>query len=124
VTASEDNTARIWEASSGRCVQTLETGRVLCHISFDADSEVLRTDIGPLYFDVLSGSELAAVTPAADNAYNQILGLSGDHRWITVALEKVVWLPSEYRPSCSVVSGKVMGVGVGSGRVWMCRLSI
>jgi hypothetical protein len=121
---SDDKTARIWDASSGRCVQTLETGRALYDISLDANSRVLRTEIGPLHFNVLSGSELAAVTPGAVKAHDQALGLSDDNRWITVASEKVVWLPSEYRLSYSVVSGQVMGVCVGSGRVWIWSFSI
>ena len=124
VTASVDSTARTWEASSGRCLQRLEISGVLDDISFDANSEVLRTDIGPLHFDVLTGSKPAAVTAAADTTHDQTLGLSGDGRWITVASKNLVWLPSEYRPSCSVVSGKVMGVGVGSGRMWTCSVNI
>jgi hypothetical protein len=122
VTASHDRTAKIWEASSGKCLQTLETNRALYEISFDSNGQVL-TEIGPLHFDVLLGPKLPAVTPATEKAYNQILGLSDDGTWITVALEKVVWLPSEYRPSCSAVLGKVMVVGVGNGRVWLCSVN-
>jgi hypothetical protein len=32
----------------------------------------------------------------------------------------MLWLPSEYRPSCSAVSEKHVGIGVASGRVWIC----
>ena len=32
-----------------------------------------------------------------------------------------MWLPSEYRASCSAVSRKTIGIGCGSGRVWICN---
>ena len=50
--------------------------------------------------------------------------LSSDGAWITYNSENVVWLPSEYRPSCSAVSGKTIGVGVGPGKVWICNFKV
>jgi hypothetical protein len=124
VTASVDKTAKIWDTSSGKGVQILEAGRELYNISFDADDQVLRTELGSLYFNMLSDPKLVAVTPATKNTYDQTLGLNNDRRWITLTSENVVWLPSEYRPSSSAVSGKVIGVGVGTGMVWMCSINI
>jgi hypothetical protein len=34
-----------------------------------------------------------------------------------------LWLPSDYRPSCSAVSGRTVAIGVGSGKVWMCSFN-
>ncbi|KAF2200662.1 HET-domain-containing protein [Delitschia confertaspora ATCC 74209] len=39
--------------------------------------------------------------------------------WIRHRSENLLWLPSEYRPSCSAVSGNTIGIGVGSGRPWL-----
>jgi hypothetical protein len=43
---------------------------------------------------------------------------------MTYNSENLVWLPSEYRPSCSAVSGKTIGIGVGSGKVWICNFKV
>jgi hypothetical protein len=43
---------------------------------------------------------------------------------MTYNSENLAWLPSEYRPSCSVVSGKTIGIGVGSGKVWICSFKV
>jgi WD40 repeat protein len=124
VTGSWDKTAKIWEASSGKCMQTLETRQTLDDIAFDAHDQFPRTAIGPLRFDVLSASKPAAIIPSVENTFGQTLGVSGDGRWITFASENLVWLPSEYRPSYSAVSDKIMVVDVGSGKVWMCSINI
>jgi WD40 repeat protein len=39
---SNNSTAKIWDSSSGECLQTLEIGKALMDISFDAK----RFDIG------------------------------------------------------------------------------
>jgi len=50
--------------------------------------------------------------------------LSSDGAWITYNLENIVWLPLEYWPSCSAVSGKTIGTGVRSGKVWICIFKV
>ncbi|OCK73180.1 hypothetical protein K432DRAFT_313490, partial [Lepidopterella palustris CBS 459.81] len=102
-TSSWDKTVKIWDASSGKCLQTLEIGWTLFNISFDATGSYLHTEIAPQY---------------------QGGGLSSDRAWITYNSENVVWLPSEYRPSCSAVSATTVGMGVGSGKVWMCSFNV
>jgi hypothetical protein len=37
--------------------------------------------------------------------------------WIAYDGKKVLWLPPEYRPSCSVVLGLTVAIGCPSGRV-------
>ncbi|KAF2254521.1 hypothetical protein BU26DRAFT_447355, partial [Trematosphaeria pertusa] len=43
--------------------------------------------------------------------------VSSDGVWITYNTENLLWLPQEYRPSCSAVSGEMIGIGVGSGKL-------
>jgi hypothetical protein len=47
------------------------------------------------------------------------VALSSSGEWITYNLKNLLWLPPEYRPSCSAVSGGLIGIGVGSGEVWL-----
>ncbi|KAH0543952.1 hypothetical protein GP486_008540 [Trichoglossum hirsutum] len=115
--ASSDKTVKIWDASSGACLQTFKVGTELFKISFDTTGSCLYTEIGAISVDAPS------VTDPQSPRY-QGGGLSSDGAWITYNSENLVWLPSEYRPSCSAVSGKTIGIGAGSGKVWICSFEV
>jgi WD40 repeat protein len=122
VTGSWDNTAKIWDAGSGHCLQTLAVGRPISHVAFDTSGQFVASNIGPLYVRVLSSSPTAVATPAVVGTHTHDIGLCSDRRWITVASENVVWLTSDHRPSQSAVQGKLLTGGVGSGKVWICSI--
>jgi WD40 repeat protein len=109
--ASHDKTVKIWDVSSGECLQTLDIGKALFNISVDTTGSYLYTEIGTIAIDVSASRYQGGA-------------LSSDGAWITYNSENVVWLPSEYRPSCSAVSGKTIGIGVGSGKVWICNFKV
>ncbi|KAF2176009.1 WD40 repeat-like protein, partial [Zopfia rhizophila CBS 207.26] len=123
--ASDDKIVKIWDASSGECLQTLSVSKPLYRISFDISSSSLHTDIGTIKFSV--PPSLARPFPSHSELQNpqyQGLALSADSVWITYNSENLVWLPSEYRPACSAVSGKTIAVGVGTGRVWIYNIQL
>jgi WD40 repeat protein len=122
--ASSDNTVKIWDASSRKCLQTLEVRRELSDISFDATGLYLYTEIGTITINALSASNTTPIVTKPQGPRYQSGGLSSDGVWITYNSEKVVWLPSEYRRSCSAVSAKAVGIGVASGKVWMCSFNV
>ncbi|KAF1958121.1 hypothetical protein CC80DRAFT_468969, partial [Byssothecium circinans] len=94
---------KIWDASSGVCLQTLEGhSSYVRSVAFSHDSTRL-----------VSGS---------DNTVYQGLGKSSDRTWINYDSKNILWLPSEYRPSCFIVSKNVIGIGTSHGRVWICNL--
>ncbi|XTI91611.1 hypothetical protein V2W45_736279 [Cenococcum geophilum] len=64
-------------------------------------------------------SNITTTVAEPQNSRYKRAPLSPDGAWITYDLENVVWLPSEYRPLCSAASGKTIGIGVGSGKVWI-----
>jgi WD40 repeat protein len=120
--ASDDSTVKIWDASSGACLQTLHVKRGLNKISFDTTGSYLHTEVGTITIS----AELLVLTSTPcviepENPRYQGLALSSDNTWITHNSENVVWLPSEYRPSCSAVSGNIIGIGLGTGGVWICK---
>jgi WD40 repeat protein len=116
---SGDRTVKIWDASSGACLQTLTIGKKIYRISFDITDSYLHTNIGTIKSTVPPGLSSPLPNLEAQNPQYQGLALSADDVWITYNSENVVWLPSEYRPACSAVSGKTIGVGAGTGRVWI-----
>ena len=122
--ASGDRTVRIWDASSGACLQTLEVGKVLNDISFDATGLYLYTEIGTIAINALLPLNMTPIATKPQSLQYQGGGLSSDRAWITYGSKNVVWLPSEYRPSCLAVSANTVGIGVGSGKVWMCSFNV
>src|SRR2546423_809964 len=121
--ASDDNTVKMWDASSGKCLHTLEIGKLLFNISFDTTGSCLHTEIGTIAVNASTSNMTPSVTDLQNPRY-QGWALSSDGAWITYNSENLLWLPSEYRPSCSAVSGKTIGVGVGSGKVWICNFEV
>ncbi|KAH6642109.1 vegetative incompatibility protein HET-E-1 [Boeremia exigua] len=121
--ASYDKTVKVWDASSGACLQTINIGRTLHSISFDSTSSSLHTEIGHIAIHSSgTSSEVAVVEPECP-LYSGT-SLSSDSIWVKHDDRKVLWIPSEYRPSCSAVCGSTVGMGVGSGRVWSCSIDL
>ena len=117
------DTVIIWDVGSGARLQTLNIGKNVGIISFDTTSSCLLTDIGIIAIDTPS---VLDTTTQGLGEYNgpqyQGVGLSSDRKWITCNSERLVWLPSEYRPSCSAVSGMKIVIGTGVGNVWVYNL--
>ena len=119
--ASDNRTVKIWDASSGECLQTLEVGTELFEVLFDVTGSYLHTEISTFAIDACSASNINPSATDPQKPRYQGWALSPDGAWITYNSENEVWLPSEYRPSCSAVSRKTIGIGVGSGKVWICH---
>jgi WD40 repeat protein len=64
--ASHDRTVKIWDASSGECLQTLEIGKSLVNILFDLTSSYLHTNIGAIALTASSSSSSLNLTSVAD----------------------------------------------------------
>ncbi|KAF2175869.1 WD40 repeat-like protein, partial [Zopfia rhizophila CBS 207.26] len=122
--ASDDKTVKIWDASIGECLQTLKVDKAFYRISFDISDSYLHTEIGTIDISAPSGSNTLPTTSEPHNPKYQGLALSSDGVWIKYNSKDPVWLPSEYRPLCSAVSGKTIGIGVGTGRVWICKVEL
>ena len=121
---SGDTTVKLWDAATGDCRQTLDIGRTLYKIVFDATSSYLCTEIGTIALDLLldRSNRLPALesvlTGTTDETYHfQGYGISPDGTWITWRSQKVLWLPSEYRPYSLSVAGSAVVLGCPSGRV-------
>jgi WD40 repeat protein len=122
--ASADKTVKIWNVHSGECLRIFSVGKTLVKIKFDNTGSCLYTEIGTIAINAYDASSTSDITASVTGPQNpQYVGgaLSSDGAWIKYNSENLVWLPSEYRPSCSAASGKTIGIGVGSGKVWMCN---
>jgi WD40 repeat protein len=120
--ASYDSTVKLWDTSNSECLQTFTTSEAVSRISFDITDSYLHTDIGVFEIKALSGPRAHLSDLKSQNPQYKGLALSTDGLWITYNSENLVWLPPEYRPIRSAVSEGIIGVGVRSGRVWICRV--
>jgi WD40 repeat protein len=133
VSTSGDSTIKIWDASSGACLQTLEGhGSRVNSVAFSHDSARLASasrDNTVKIWDASSGACLQTLEGHGSieelvgfenqHPIHQSIGISSDNSWITHNAQQWLWLPSEYRPVCSVVSGRCIGIGTGSGKIWI-----
>jgi WD40 repeat protein len=121
--ASDDSTVKIWDASSGACLQTLDVGKTLRGFSFDPTNSYFYTDRGTIDIQSLETSIRTDIVEPA-RPLHVGTGFSSECIWIQHAGKNMLWVPSEYRPSHSSVSGTIVGVGVRSGRVWICSIDL
>jgi WD40 repeat protein len=144
--ASGDRTVRIWDAHSGACLQTLKGySSGVRSVAFSHDSARLASASDyriVKVWDAHSGACLQTLKGHSDSDLPSILAtppcsedvdesqqslhhdsnISVDTIWISISSQKMLWLPSEYRPSCSTASDKFIGVGTGHGKVWIGRV--
>jgi WD40 repeat protein len=131
--ASYDKTVKIWDASSGACLQTLKGhSDLVLSVAFSHDSTRLASASDGKTVKIWDASSGACLQTLKGhrNIFNlagfetqqprhQFIGISPGRTWITPNAQQRLWLPSEHRPAQSAVSGRYIGIGTGSGKVWI-----
>ena len=123
VSGSIDKTVKIWDANSGACLKTLNMDRTVYNVAFDTTSSYILTDTGTILWDISSNSNTALVATASEESQHHGYGLNADQTWITWNGQNVLWLPLEYRPSCSAIASNTIIIGCPSGRVLTINFS-
>jgi WD40 repeat protein len=108
--SSYDETVRIWDAETGALQQTLEINASPEQLLFSPDDLYCITELGST---ALRQSPLFPIRTYEWSGYC----VSSDYSWITWNGSKVLWLPTEYRPTCSIVKDQTIMIGCASGRV-------
>ena len=127
--ASDDKTVRVWRCDTGQCVQKVDMGANIKYLSFEPDGSRLLTSLRAISLHKLpltghtAAHHIAAAPVVADlrNDTRVGYGFSLDRSWITWYGENLLWLPAEFRPSTSAVSGCTVVIGCSSGRVIFVR---
>ena len=109
--ASWDRTVRLWDAGTGAALQTLDVGAVVSTLSFSSDGSYIATNRGRL--DVMSIHSIAIPSPQPVDSYKGFV----EEEWIGRGVDRILWLPPDYRPSCSAVHENAAGLGWDSGSV-------
>ena len=114
--SSGKRTVIIFDTNKEACIKTIEIGATMDNLFFDATGSYLYTDVGIVPLD---GSSTLNAVPAVFQRGSY--GLTIDGQWITWDNRKVIWLPTEWRPTRSIVVPGFMVIGCRSGRVLSVR---
>ncbi len=131
---SGDNTVKIWDPATGHCLQTLEIGTKVSTLSFDVLGLYFSTDTSTILLDdnldnnlddkiALSATSTHRLPPQPQQPCYRGTGISSDGIWITWNGENVLWLPPDYRPSCSAIAESAVAIGCRSGRVLIFQVT-
>ncbi|KAJ5389771.1 uncharacterized protein N7496_000839 [Penicillium cataractarum] len=115
---SYDETVRLWDTATGGLQETLKTNGIVNKLDFSQEGSYLITNLGTL--DIQSGHENFASTSTHKNPAIFI----EQGRWINMNGKSVLWLPPDFRPSCSAINGDLLALGHASGRVSFLRFHL
>ncbi|KAF2183679.1 hypothetical protein K469DRAFT_634847 [Zopfia rhizophila CBS 207.26] len=112
--ASSDMTVKLWDASTGAVLQTLEGHwswiRAVAFSSDGKDGAFIQTDRGVLH--------TTSPSPSDDLSQSSPLhGIFVEEQWVRWGIEDMLWLPPEYRRSCTAVYGSIVALGHSTGRL-------
>ena len=114
---SEDQKVRLWDTATGSCRSTLEGHSAwISAVAFSPDSEHLDTNRGQIALPFsISDSVLdqAKVFPSA----------FVEGQWVGFAEQRLLWLPPEYRSTCTAVCGDTVCIGHASGHITFLKFN-
>jgi WD40 repeat protein len=109
--ASDDDTVRLWAINTATATTVfklaLEVNIRLNSLCFSEDGRYINTDRG-----LLQLSE-----PSAPVHYKDPWVVFVNEDWITLGEQDLLWLPPDYRMTCSVFYNNILVLGHASGRV-------
>jgi WD40 repeat protein len=117
---SYGGTVRAWDIASATELLCYDTGIWNNEIEFFADSTRILINgtsvLIPLQTPLF---DTAAVVPSPD--LNSCGRLEIEDKWIIWALERILWLPPEYRPKSWASHNDIVVAGSGTGRITLVR---
>ncbi len=129
VSGSYDKTVRLWDAATGALQQTLEGhSRWVTSVAFSPDGKQVVSgsyDKTVRLWDAATGAlqqtleghsnRVTSVAFSPDGKYIPTLHVYGE--WLVEGTARYLWLPTNYRPTCEAVWGRIIVLGHSSGRL-------
>jgi WD40 repeat protein len=119
--ASSDKTVRVWDAKTGALQQTIVVNEVTYSLVFSNDGLRLTTDTSSIN---LGSIDLGPPSSGSIQVEPSSFSIDKVKSWIMWKEHNILWLPSEYRPSCQAVQNGVVVIGDYSGRVTIIRFNV
>ena len=115
--ASSDRTVRLWDAATGAALQLLGVDVAISRLSFSKEGPYLETD-----------RELLSIQPPHTSTFPTQAQLPHKifvkEHWVTREMENLLWLPSNYRATCSAFQHNILALGHLSGHVTFIEFSL
>ena len=108
--ASDDGTVRLWDAATGGHKKTLYTNQIIYSLSFSEDGRLLKTDRGWLSLNSDSSDTCHDQKPSTSTLF-----VSDD--WVIRDGKNTLWLPPDYRATCTAFYNNMLVLGHASGQV-------
>ena len=109
---------RLWDSATGALQQILNTDGTVGKLEFSQDGSYLITNSGTL--NIQSGHENHAST----STYTSLAIFIEQEQWTNLNGKNVLWLPPDFRPSCSAINGNSLALGYASGLVSFIRFRV
>ncbi|PVH70823.1 NACHT-domain-containing protein [Cadophora sp. DSE1049] len=103
VSGSDDNTVRLWDATTGAALQTLKG-----HSTTGAPLQTLK------------GHSVTSVAFSPDGKLLPTLRVR--NYWLVDGITNILWLPTDYRPTCEAIWDTIVILGHSSGRISFLRI--
>lgn len=115
---SDDKTVRLWDIATGALRPSVNAEGTVIELQFSDDGAYLITNLGYISVQSRYVDHISKALPT--NAQIFIQGL----QWITLRGIKALWLPPDFRPTCSTVRDKTFVLGHESGRISIVEFSL
>jgi WD40 repeat protein len=113
--ASEDKTINVWDIDQRTMIQSLFFGAGICRLSFSTPT-LLQSDLG---FHEITTVATTVTMPSSQTS--SPICISDD--WVMWDSRKILWLPPDYRPSCSAISSNTAVLGQSSGKLTFLKFN-
>jgi hypothetical protein len=117
--ASFDHTVRVWDTATRLSLRTLRTDVVVWELSFSSDGQYLNANRGRLSIGPLGPS---VISPQSNGRGGE-RGIFVDNAWVAQGIKNILWLPPDYRATCTDAWNNVLAIGHASGRVSVLELN-
>jgi WD40 repeat protein len=114
--SASDRTVWLWDVITGARKQTLTLNITIKSLLFSEDGRYLKTDQGLLSLN--SGSP--------DTRLHQeqpMYGISVNDEWVTRDGQNLLWLPPDYRATCSAFFDNILVLGHSCGQVTFIKFA-
>lgn len=108
-----DEPVRLWELGTSTALQKFEVNAIVRTLSFSDNGSSLKTDWGLLDVTSLCGIGERSLTH----------GIFIKERRVMWETEKLLWLASDYQPTCAAVRGSIVALGQASGWVSVLKFA-